>query len=318
MNSTLKTIIKNIPYTTYLYSKVTQEIIQTTESLRYRSKKIYDGEIGNRLIYDMIASNSPTAICRFGGSEFQAITPYLQDKKLNPTDKKWSIISLALHRNCGVFPPTADVISRFCNHYLSLLNHIDLLALWFLKGEGKVINTFASQAKLTTFMALNPNFYTPPWTKALFKKRVLVVHPFAKTIESQYKRRESIWPTMPDMLPEFQLQTIKVPLSDYIVKSPFKDWFGCLDFLKEEMSKKDFDVAIIGAGVWSIPLAIHAKRLGRIGIITGGGTQILFGIKGKRWDSNPAYTRYYNEAWCRPAEEETPKECSKIEGGCYW
>nr|WP_162051116.1 MULTISPECIES: hypothetical protein [unclassified Lentimonas] len=83
------------------------------------------------------------------------------------------------------------------------------------------------------------------------------------------------------------------------------------------MANIDFDVALIGAGAWSIPLATHAKALGKIGIHLGGTTQILFGIKGKRWEKGgePAY---YNDSWVRPNAAETRSGVNKIESGCYW
>ena len=46
----------------------------------------------------------------------------------------------------------------------------------------------------------------------------------------------------------------------------------------------------------------------------GGATQLLFGIKGKRWDDMGIYNGY----WVRPDETERPKGLEKVEEGCYW
>ena len=35
-----------------------------------------------------------------------------------------------------------------------------------------------------------------------------------------------------------------------------------------------------------------------------GATQLLFGIKGKRWDDHPVISKLYNPAWVRPDETE--------------
>ena len=48
----------------------------------------------------------------------------------------------------------------------------------------------------------------------------------------------------------------------------------------------------------------------------GGATQMLFGIKGKRWEDE--YGEFMNEHWIRPSKEETPINAMKIENGCYW
>ena len=55
-----------------------------------------------------------------------------------------------------------------------------------------------------------------------------------------------------------------------------------------------------------------AKRLGKQAVHLGGATQLLFGIKGKRWGE------IGNEHWVSPLAEERPQGFEKIEGGCYW
>ena len=52
----------------------------------------------------------------------------------------------------------------------------------------------------------------------------------------------------------------------------------------------------------------------------GGGTQILFGIKGKRWDEHDVISTFYNEHWVRPSDEEIPErmENMRIDTGHYW
>ena len=51
-----------------------------------------------------------------------------------------------------------------------------------------------------------------------------------------------------------------------------------------------------------------------IGVIT----QIYFGIKGKRYETEYNYHKIlYNDYWVRPLQEETPKNYNKIEDECY-
>ena len=40
-------------------------------------------------------------------------------------------------------------------------------------------------------------------------KKVLVIHPFAETIQHQYEQKRTLLFKNPDVLPEFQLETIK-------------------------------------------------------------------------------------------------------------
>jgi hypothetical protein len=74
----------------------------------------------------------------------------------------------------------------------------------------------------------------------------------------------------------------------------------------------------VGAGAFSLPLVVHAKQAGRVGIHLGGPLQILFGILGGRWTWNPDFKQFIKDTWIRPSEEETPKTAGLIEGGCYW
>ena len=46
--------------------------------------------------------------------------------------------------------------------------------------------------------------------------------------------------------------------------------------------------------------------------------QLLFGIKGKRWDDHPVISKLYNPAWVRPDETEGISNKEKVEGGSYW
>ena len=145
----------------------------------------------------------------------------------------------------------------------------------------------------------------------------MVIHPFAATIREQYKRREKIWDN-PDVLPEFELYTIKAVQTVAGELSQFEDWGAALDYMKREIDKIDFDIAIIGCGAYGFPLAAYCKQKGKKAIHMAGATQILFGIKGKRWDDMPAVNKFYNEYWVRPLPDETPKRSKDVEGGCYW
>ena len=84
------------------------------------------------------------------------------------------------------------------------------------------------------------------------------------------------------------------------------------------MEQSDFDVALISAGAYALPLAHHAKKLGKIGITCGGELQLFFGVVGKRWEHMEKVTKYRNEFWVRPSEDERPANWREIEDGCYW
>jgi hypothetical protein len=90
---------------------------------------------------------------------------------------------------------------------------------------------------------LNPYFSRIPWTKSLTDKRVLVIHPFTQSIEAQYRKRELLFKD--DLLPAFELKTIKAVQSIAGEKTRFNDWFEALDSMKEKMDSTDYDVALM-------------------------------------------------------------------------
>ena len=64
--------------------------------------------------------------------------------------------------------------------------------------------------------------------------------------------------------------------------------------------------------------AFIKRELGRQAVHLGGATQLLFGIKGCRWDAWPQFNALYNASWVRPLALETPDVHKAIEGGAYW
>ena len=69
---------------------------------------------------------------------------------------------------------------------------------------------------------------------------------------------------------------------------------------------------------YGLPLAAYVKKLGKQAIHMAGVTQLLFGIRGKRWDNDKLYHTFFNKNWCYPSVEETPKGNGQVEGGTYW
>ena len=132
-----------------------------------------------------------------------------------------------------------------------------------------------------------------------------------------------------ETLPDFELITLKAVQSiGGINEQGFGNWFEGLEWMKSEIDKIDYDVALIGCGAYGFPLAAHVKRKGKMAVHIGGKLQLFFGIRGKRWE-NPLYgtkegfpigtysEMLNNPAWVRPTEYKT-KESENAENACYW
>ena len=153
---------------------------------------------------------------------------------------------------------------------------------------------------------------------ALKGKKVLIIHPYANLIEHQYQKREKLFKN-PNVLPEFELYTLRaVQTIGNTRDDRFKTWFEALEYMFEEAMKINFDIAILGCGAYGVPLAAKIRQKNRSAIYMGGVTQMLFGIKGSRWDVVPEAASLYNQYWVRPLQENRPEGAEKIEGGCYW
>jgi len=262
--------------------------------------KLVDENKSNKLIAQKIKSNQPFMLARYGSSEFQAIM----------NDKDFPLVCFY----SGFFPQDIRLLKRFRRVYMDSSKFLDILLVWnyrnhFLK-KLKLVKNFPNIEYIIEGMAITPS--KGSWIKSLKGKKVLVVHPFKKTIEYQYKRREKL-----GILPKLKsFEVIKAVQTIAGNKdSRFETWFEALDYMKKEINKKDFDIAIIGCGSYGLPLAAHVKSLGKQALHTAGGTQLLFGIKGKRWSSDQTMNGKY---WISPLPEDTPKNHEKIEGGCYW
>ena len=149
--------------------------------------------------------------------------------------------------------------------------------------------------------------------------RWLVISPFMKTMQRQITRMKQI--NDPDGKFEIDWDHIvktckfmRCPFQSHLEPSPFASWEDGLDKLTAEVASREFDVALIGAGAWSLPLGRRIKQMGKSAIHLGGELQLLFGIQGKRWE----YPSIYNSAWVNSDPEETPKDKNRVEDGCYW
>jgi len=251
------------------------------------------------------------AVGKIGSSECRAIASTLNGTPMSQMDFHDIFVG------AGVFPPTPQAVESFCDIYVDHLREVDVVAKWLGPVEEDLLQKYCATATQVSLRDLEPYYWEKPWSEELRGKTVLVISPFTETIHSQYIKRSVLWKD-DRVLPSFTLKTIKCPLSWYLREPTNTSWVDELSILKQKMTDEVFDICLIGAGAWSVPLAVHAKRLGKIGIHLGGSLQILFGIKGFRWDEHDVISTFYNDEWVRPSKEETPERSKNVEGGCYW
>jgi hypothetical protein len=290
------------------------------------------GQAASKSIEERLAAEAPCAICRFGSGELYATLQHLdinldrRDPRTKAIDyirgnigpfwwEKHTIDGMSL--GPGFFPVNEDSLTKFGERMLQDIQTIDILGSWLKQDERRLAHLFPA-AQIVNLADLEPYYHADPWSRVLEDKVVLVINPFAESITAQYQKRETLFKD-PQVLPKFHLETFK-PVQSIAGNIPtgFTNWFAALDWMCEEIQKIEFDIAIIGAGAYGLPLASFIKRIGRKAIHLGGATQILFGIRGKRWDDNPFFQQLYNENWSRPLSSEIPANFKNVESGCYW
>ena len=270
-------------------------------SMKYRGLTILSAEAGNDAIAAAIAAGAPYMAARCGATEMRTAAEKTREDIRNLS---------------GVFPTDDAALEKFCRTYIDCAHTADLLALWNVGAEREVVRGCGSATRYTRLRALEPYYHPHPWSAALAGKRVLAVHPFKTTIVRQYARREQLFPGT-DILPQFaDLRIVQAVQGLAGADTGYASWFDALAAMEQQMDAAPYDVAIIGAGAYGLPLAAHARDTGHAAIQMSGALQLLFGIRGKRWDDHPIISKLYNDAWVRPEETLAHKE--KVEGGSYW
>ena len=297
---------------------VTYQDIVKWRAPQYKGRILFGTE-GQDRIGEMIARDEPLMIARIGATELSCVRFYLENRAGKRTaysrKVKYDMANLS-----GFFPVDDDSLDAFAEMFLNHLKQVDILAVWFNKYENVICNKHCTNAELVELWSLEPFRFAHPWSRRLAGKKVLVVHPFAESIKKQYREKRQLLFPNPDVLPYFELKTITAVQSIAGSKVNYASWFDAYRHMCDEIAAVDFDICIIGAGAYGLPLAAFAKNLGKQAIQLGGVTQILFGIKGKRWEREFADStaKLFNEHWIRPEEFETPPNKDLVEKGCYW
>ena len=298
-----------------------------------------DADTVSETIYNLLISDKPCMIARYGSTELYCLSNYLSIKR-NKHDYSgfirfetepwwWDARRINNMRDySGFFPLTEDSITRFCEMMLKDTRELDILGSWLAKE--RYLSKELESVQKVFLPYLEPYYSNQPWTRALRDKRVVVVHPFAELIEHQYSSvRERLFAN-PNILPPFSLRTVKAVQSlgggDGV---GFDSWFDALQWMEHEIDKTDYDICILGCGAYGFPLAAYVKRTGKKAIHMGGATQLLFGIKGNRWEDPQYgvkewglpvgfYPTLFNEYWIKAGNEYKPNNAAQVEGACYW
>ena len=280
-----------------------------------------------------VASRRVFAAGKLGTSETEALWYYLAMRRGETKYPYISDIKKNMTVNAGIFPATDEALDDWAQHMLGeVLPAIDGLAEWNTLNplqEGQILNAFSGKSKRFPARSLEPYYEDEQNVRWTFRipdrTKVAVVSPFAESIAAQWAKQSAVWPTKSVWNPAINLIPVKAhyspslcPDKTWSMDIESGGWRAAVRTLTEEVVRSGAKVALIGVGALSLPLAAALKARGVAAIHTGGATQILFGIKGKRWTTHSVISTFFNDAWTTPTAAEVPSNSAAVEGGCYW
>lgn len=271
------------------------------------------------LISASIKDNKAFMLGRLGNTERHIVAEYVLKKygirkKYSKKWKEWLLSTSGFFLNGG---DTEEQIDDLADLLLHSMSYSDLQGVWDYDFEALLVNEYAPNAVVTN--ANNTLIYSNvknSWGLKLEGKKVLFVSPFEKSIINQYPRLSDIWGEY-HLLGKFELLTYKSPYTAAGNNPKDCTWFDIYNRVVKEIKEKEFDVAILGCGIYGYPLSAEIKKMGKIALQMCGETQIIMGITGKRWEDGGYIDEYKNEYWIYPIDER-PSNFKSVEGGCYW
>ena len=270
--------------------------------------------------YDSLLSQRQVfAAGKIGTAEILGLEYHDRRLQLAGLGGSWRRPALRLANNAGFFPVESQSFSSWNATMRKAIQAMDYLCEWqqdpFLAAyEGQLVARISPSSRNIPMRALGKSILPQ-----IAPYRWLVISPFTQTMQQQLPRLPLIhdpagaWAVDWGAL-QNRCRFLRCPLQWHLQPSPYSSWEEGLEDLACRALAEEFDVALIGAGAWSLPLAARIKKSGRSAIHTGGETQLLFGIKGSRWHHDD----FYNSAWVSVLPEETPRERHRIDDGCYW
>ena len=310
---------KRMLYIKYMSRRLRHKLLIDKLGMKYPKtgricgQPIPSDEEANGVIAQLIREGKPFSLLRPGNAEYSLVSQWDEHILFGTKRYRKQKMFDCIDRNDGLAQKWAETFEQD-------LKDADVIACFGKCDymEHYLIEAYAKPKRIIMLGQIEVMQLENPWLSELKGKKVLVISPFVETMEKQYEKRSQIWGGR-EILPEMDIRFLKsVWYMSAEDNSGFADWFEALEYLYEEAGKIDFDIALIGCGPFSTFLAARFKRNGKQAIQYGGALQMLFGVRGARWDNMEKYSRYFNEHWVRAPIKEAPAAYSKLDDRCYW
>ncbi len=286
------------------------------------SKNVYSNiSVVEGKIRDILSRGEPFSCGRIGATECVIAQEYCRmrlgtQETFSENAVRW------LCNTSGFFTEQGreeEDIGRYAKMTVDAMRNMDMHLIWRRSGESFLLRNYAkAEAKFVEKNIVHFPWRSQgsTWMNGLEGKKVLVVSPFSDSVRVQYGNRKDLFANE-NNLPEFELITYQSLQTQMGASRGFKNWFEAYRYMEEEILGIEFEVALLGCGAYGYPLTAAISRAGKQAVEMCSSIQLMFGIKGKRWEERDYITKWWNDAWIYPLE--TPPEYYKeIEGGAYW
>ncbi|TDU71402.1 hypothetical protein EI77_02526 [Prosthecobacter fusiformis] len=279
--------------------------------------EICEMDVAHQEICRAISEGRPYAVGRLGGVEASVLMWALGIKAETGllSQPLGFLATRFAATNAGIRPrnkPSYRTFAKLCEESLEIL---DCQGVWKNPYEASCL-ALLPERRLVDVETLAPSdVQGDHWMNALEGKRVLVVSPFASTIQSQIPKLGRVWEKR-GWVPGVEFTVVSFPyLIDENCDEP---WWQVYTRIASVIASADYDVGLFGCGGLGLLFAAEAKRSGKVGLHLGGHLQLLFGIYGKRHLEQEWFRKMINQDWVRPISSEIPKTSQRVENGCYW
>ena len=276
----------------------------------------------NDVIIDLIRNERPFSVTRLGYNE--SVFSIYFDKQIEENIRLKLLKANSIY--AGIYYDSLEVANKYAIEYNKALENSDILAI-FPELYKPMQDYFIAKYNLNNVYnrVLEP-FYLclediVPWTHFLANKKILIIHPFIESFKKQIENDFKIFKDKQIFLKDQEFIFYKT-FQSLAGLRPHNNWLETYKIMCNDISKLDFDIALLGCGGYGVPLCNFIKtKLNKSAIYVGGGLQLLFGVMGQRWENNEMWKKIISENNCnfiKPSGNEIVKHKEIVEGGCYW
>jgi hypothetical protein len=282
---------------------------------------------------DIMNQPEPLFFSRLGGSDYNCVQEYYNDKTVINNDSWYKLNSQTVRSHNGYFD-FENKKENFANYLESMIQCYENSDA-FTYGNRSLITSFESNqfsksgANFINHLCknkvcINYSFIEglAPFLKSFDQwaggKKILIVSPLSASVEHQYKNKNSLYRNY--KFPDFDLLTYntKVTYSDKgddpsILNVSTSNWMEEAERMAQEISKLEFDIALLSCGSYAMYLGNFIKQKSKKkSLYLGGVLNMLFNIYGGRYN-HKGYKRLMQSVGLVPESQINPFENKDIE-----